>query len=244
MLYVAFTRARDLLIASGSMNMRPKGESKASHHLIRLARLLGVQMPVTGTIDMPATLTDSATGEGAAVRVQVLSAEQVMAEPAEVLESSRQEECLIPPTAGDRISESSAGVEPPREVSYSSLHRFERCPRQFLLHDILRIRHVEVLEEGAVDPSLFGSAMHAVLQLVSPEGLPPDEQRITAIGRQFELDSSQLQRLRTKHRAVRDVGDRGVCRGAPTRRERDALCVATRIGCLHSLGQHRPVRTQ
>ena len=42
----------------------------------------------------------------------------------------------------------------------------------------------------------FGSAMHAVLQLISMEGALPSTERMAAIGTQYELDTPQLERLR------------------------------------------------
>jgi len=195
-LYVAFTRARDLLIASGCMNMQPKSESKASHHLIRLARLLGVSMPIGGAYDMLATLADSATSEVARVRVRVLDAEELLAEPGSGSQAAGSQDCAIVPATGLRIEGTLSPVEPPIQVSYSSLRLFEECPRRFLVQDILRMRQIEIPEQGTSDPARFGSALHAVLQLVKTDGSLPDVDRIRALGLQFELDGPQLERLR------------------------------------------------
>jgi RecB family exonuclease len=81
-------------------------------------------------------------------------------------------------------------------MSYSSMHVFKQCPRRYLVQDVLRLSPIEILEQGAVDPTRFGSALHAVLQLVKQNGAPPDEGSVVALGRQYELDGDQLERLR------------------------------------------------
>ena len=201
-LYVAFTRARDLLIASGSMNMQPKSPSKANHHLIRLARLLGVAVPSTGACDVPASLPDGDTGQLASCRVRVVEAGEGSAQPDGGASEQAPLPCALAPRPGARFAGAEAAVAPPETVSYSSLHLFAQCARRFLIQEVLRLSPIEIVDSEAHDPMRFGSALHSVLQLVGADGSLPEEHRIATIGRQFELDDSQLERLR---RAVESV---------------------------------------
>ena len=195
-LYVAFTRARDLLIVSGSMNMRPKTTPTAKHDLIRLARLLGVDVPITATGSWLTSVADGATGQVAPCRVRVLNPEEAMAESGQSTDLIKPRVCALAPAAGERFTGAASAIDPPGQLSYSSLHLFEECPRRYLVQEVLHLSQVEILEQGALDPTRFGSAMHAVLQLLNRDGSAPDTSRIRAVGRQYELDGPQLERLR------------------------------------------------
>ncbi len=196
-LYVAFTRARELLIASGSMNLRPKNGSSAKHDLMKLARLLGVSVPIAGTSDMLAALADGETGQVATCRVSVLDAEEIMAEaPGELGGSSSAVRCVLAPEAGECFGSPSAGATTPARLSYSSLHLFEQCQRKFFVQDVLGLSAIEITAPGAPNPTRFGSALHAVLQLVTRDGLMPHDSRVLALARQYELDGPQRERLR------------------------------------------------
>jgi len=195
-LYVAFTRARDMLIASGSCDLRPKEPSNAKDHLHRLATLVGVNIPVSGPCDVETALADGATGTAARCRVRVVPAEEWLgSEPASEEPRTEPPGSAIPALDAQPIAALPVPPIAPERVSYTALSTFERCPRQYFVRYVLRLADIEVLEPGAVDPARFGSAVHAVLQVVGSDGATPSPERVAAIARQFELDAEQTARL-------------------------------------------------
>jgi ATP-dependent exoDNAse (exonuclease V) beta subunit len=191
-LYVAFTRARDLLIVSGSADLRPKSVPKSKSHLHRLARILGVDVPIGGPSDVEVALDDA--GESVSVCVRVIDGVKVLAEVPEAGEVAAYS-CADPGPTGPRFETITPMSVVPTRTSYSRLHVFEQCPRRYLLEDVVGFRRSEMIEPGEVEPTRFGSALHALLQLAFDGVLPADE-RIKAISRQFELDLEGSTRLR------------------------------------------------
>jgi hypothetical protein len=57
------------------------------------------------------------------------------------------------------------------------------------------VRAIGVEQGGESDPLRFGTALHAALRLVSAQGEPPAPERVSAIGRFFELQADGVQRL-------------------------------------------------
>ncbi len=203
-LYVAFTRAREALLVSGSMKMRPKGPSKATNNLARMARILGVQIPVTG----PSDEVVAVPGSSVRCRVRVVEAER----PAEQ-ESTRESSLdgiLLAPRPG-AVTKEEPGVRVPKRMSYTQLNEFAQCPRRFWVRRILGVKPVESGHAGEVSPLLFGTALHAALRLVTQEGLGPSDDRIETLGRYFELPPDMVKRL--KH-AVRQYVESDVARRA------------------------------
>ena len=191
-LYVAFTRARDMLIASGSANLRPKCVSASKSHLMRLARLVGVKVPIDATCDLEVRLED--LGHLVPVRVRVVDgAEPFAAEPAVEHVAPGEREAFV--CAGPRFEGPALAPVAPMRTSYSRLRLFEQCARRYLLEVVVGFRRADVVEPGDAEPTRFGSALHAVLQLAHDGLLPPDD-RIDAISRQFELDDDGRSRLR------------------------------------------------
>jgi ATP-dependent helicase/nuclease subunit A len=196
-LYVAFTRARDLLIASGAMNLRPKTPTAAKNDLAKLSRLLSVAVPIDQPCDAEVVVADLMTEVEATVRVRVIDGAQVLDGVGSPIGASGEgSDNVVTPCARGRFPRESGSSSLPERVSYSSLYLFEQCPLRYYVGEILHLSNIEVLEQGAFDPLRFGSALHAALQLVDGTGALPSEQRIAALGHQFELDSAQLQRLR------------------------------------------------
>ena len=190
-LYVAFTRAQELLIASGSAHLQPKSASVSRSHLHRLARLLGVKVPIDGTCDREVRLDDA--GQEVQVRVRVLDGTEsadIGPVPEHVAPGDRKATVAV----GRRFEGSPPVAVAPLRTSYSRLHLFERCPRRYLLEDVIGFRRADEIQSGDVDPTRFGSALHAVLQLAH-RGVLPSDGRIGAISRQFELDDDGCARL-------------------------------------------------
>ncbi|MDP2183378.1 MAG: UvrD-helicase domain-containing protein [Actinomycetota bacterium] len=181
-LYVAFTRARDALLVSGSYKLSPKSPPRALNDLLKLARLLEVGVPVAGESDEVVALDSSES-----CRVRVLDAGQP--ELAEVASAGGSPAGGAPPRCGQPLPSTRLVDVTPGQVSYSHLDGLKRCGRRFYYESILGVPAAEVVSEGASDPRGFGSAVHSVLQLSGP-GLP-DAERMRAIARQFELGESE-----------------------------------------------------
>jgi ATP-dependent helicase/nuclease subunit A len=187
-LYVAFTRAKEALLVSGAMTLRPKQRSTANNDLARLARILGLDIPVGG----PSDAVVSVPGGAASCRLRVIDAvkfDALEADSAERIEGPR-----MPPPAGPITEDVPRAVAPSR-LSYTQLSEFEHCPRQFWVRRVLGIREEDSSERGGASPLSFGTALHTVLRLVDSQGRPPQAARIESIGRYFELSEADATRL-------------------------------------------------
>lgn len=192
-LYVAFTRAREALLMSGSMKMRPKSPSKATNDLARLARILGIEIPVAGASDEVISVRDSS------VRCRVRVVEAVESDGFGRIGEPSSDAPLLHPCPG-AVAEEAPRASAPERMSYTQLSEFEQCPRRFWIRRVLGVRAVESGHAGETDPLRFGTALHAALSLVTTEGEPPPNERMEAIGRYFEFPADRAERL---DRAVR-----------------------------------------
>jgi ATP-dependent helicase/nuclease subunit A len=186
-LYVAFTRARERLLVSGSMDMRPKRPPTALHDLARLARVFGVAIPAEGESD-----TLALGPEGARCRVRVVDAAGLA--PTRDADGPVVEGVRMPPPAGEVTAETPRVVAPER-LSYTQLSEFEHCPKHFWARRVIGARRVATDATQGADPLRFGTALHAVLRLVTSVGNPPRQARIEAISRHHELDAAEASRL-------------------------------------------------
>jgi len=186
-LYVACTRARELLVLSGSRNLRPKTGTKSSDDLVRMARILGLGIPIDRSSDEILEL-----GNSVRCRRTVIMASETEEEPPQ-----RSVDVAVwthlPPIPEAFELESQASALPER-LSYTQLMEFEHCPRRFWVRRVLGIRPIDSGAGGA-DPMAFGTDLHAVLRLVGPDRRPPEAARVDAIARYCELDGLEPQRL-------------------------------------------------
>ena len=189
-LYVACTRARELLLVSGTMGLRPAKGTSAKHDLARLSRVLGVAIPVAGPTDDVVTLA----GAGTRCRLRVIDAAEMAGATASRVPESASAGMILPPAGRGRPEEKPRASAPER-LSYTQLSEFEHCPRAFWVRRVLGVRPSSVPLPGQTDPLLFGTALHAVLRLVREDGTPPPAERITAIGRFYELADADIGRL-------------------------------------------------
>ncbi len=92
---------------------------------------------------------------------------------------------------GPRISD---GVPPrrPERVSVSDLALFDRCALRYWAQRVARFGDVPA---AAADPTLLGSALHALLQADRPGSHPPDGARVEAVARHFGLAEGAADRL-------------------------------------------------
>lgn len=93
-----------------------------------------------------------------------------------------------------------------RRVSYTDLAEFERCERRYLLDRRLRVGSVDWVDDRSA--TRFGSAVHAVLQLMEGPGVPPAG-RLEAVSRHHHLDEESRAAL---HAAVEVFAGSGIAR--------------------------------
>lgn len=185
-LYVAFTRAREALLVSGSYKLRPKTAPHSRSDLLSLARLLGVTVPVAGESDAVVPAEGSC---GYRVRVvQAGTPDGPVAPSGEGGPAGPAPPRCGPPLPSTRLVDTT-----PRSVSYSHLEALRRCRSRFYYEHVLGVRAVDAPSPGRSDPRRFGSAVHAVLQLSGP-GLP-DPERMRAVCTQFELGEAEYERV-------------------------------------------------
>ncbi len=185
-LYVALTRARDLLMVSGSGRLNPAKSSESNSDLARLARVLGYDIPIGGARIEPITLGGEEVG-----RLRVIDATEEPPAAGPTVAASR--DASLPPI-GESLRTAEHQTWSPDSVSYTQLSEFERCPRQFRIRRVLGIAP-PASPSSQPEPKRLGTALHAALRLVSPEGAMPDEARMDALVRYFELDPAEAKRL-------------------------------------------------
>lgn len=175
-LYVAATRAEELLVMSGAANLsKPAAEQKSVIDWVRQA--LG-DPDTSGTVaigdaTVGVTVLDPADSPRPALGAATLEAAPVFATPPHVTRTY----------AGE--------IRRPHEVSYSALHLHERCALSYHVKHSLRMgRFVDPTEQT---PTGFGSAVHAVLEVAPETG--PTQETILSIASRFGLDETQQERL-------------------------------------------------
>ncbi len=204
--YVACTRAREVLVLTGSGKLDKEVAAEEARSMLERLRLALVEIGLEDGDDGPRL-------GGVPVAYEELSAGDVEANPvAEDAEDGAEPKDAsggkliegeaadppdrsVEPCAAEGAAETPAPIwEPPPVLSYSDLGLFERCAKRFWAEKILRLGRVRASESG--DARTFGSAVHAVLQLVDSEGRLPSEERTAALARHFELDDGEVARLR------------------------------------------------
>jgi ATP-dependent exoDNAse (exonuclease V) beta subunit len=185
-LYVALTRARDLLMVSGSGRLNPAKRSESNDDLVKLARVLGHDVPIGQPRD-----------EAIAFEGMTVGHLTILGPAASAAENAHQDlvaEDVPPPPFGLPLHNPPSRAWHPDMVSYTQLSEFERCPRQFRIRRILGIAPPDS-STAAARPMRLGNALHAALRLVSDSGTPPAAERMCALTRYFELDASESARL-------------------------------------------------
>lgn len=190
--YVACTRARDVLIVSGTAALAKEGGQAYPTQIARVREAL------SGSLIWPEPGSGPATSrmDGHAVRTEVVAVSgsadttgESIAD-AEAAEAILQDDEVFPegPPLGDMSSDSElyrrVAVGPER-LSYSDTALFDTCELRFHLERVLRIGRAPSPVGG---PASFGSATHAALQLASADCVP-DAERMAAIARRFRLDA-------------------------------------------------------
>lgn len=215
-LYVACTRAREALLLTGTCNLE---KEPGDGHLVDWVRAVLGNPQESGTIELGGG--DSGEGgldslevglevvwlqegggegegeeEGAAER----TAEEQAVDAQDARDAANAEEGApagdalaeppVPPrlAAAVGIGQTSAPYTP-STVSYTQLHQFDTCPFSYYVRSVLGFRTV-TLESAATN---FGSAVHALLQHASSQGIAEDA--IEATVRRYDLDAAGRDRL-------------------------------------------------
>jgi ATP-dependent helicase/nuclease subunit A len=182
LLYVACTRARELLVLSGSGDLAKPGGERPLGWLRKALGLEGGEIR-TNTLE---------TG-GAVVRLTRLEEDEPMVEPPPSRERAADRKCEDPdlPHVTTRAD---TPISPPAFVSHSSMRLHEKCALRYFVEKVARVGDVAAPRER--DPLRFGEAVHAALQLVGEGGRPPGEDRLDAIARRWRLAPDEALRLR------------------------------------------------
>ena len=192
--YVACTRAREVLLLSGSADLEkdPTGLAECSLGLTRQA--FGALLDGSPGTD---EIRSFSGGTRISLRVHEAPSEPVAREPVvAVLEGVTP---LAPIPEPDETVETTPrvaeGVGPtrPNRVSYSDISTFESCSLRYWAHRVARLGSASASTEG--DPLRFGLALHAVLQLGRPGAPVPPPPRVEAIARFHQLGPGELNRL-------------------------------------------------
>lgn len=176
-LYVAATRAKELLVLSGAANLgKPAAEQK---HVIDWIREALGDPDASGTVllgEAHVAVTVLEPGETTAPDTAPIQAETAPA--------------FATPSHSARIYTGEA--RRPHEVSYSALHLHERCSLAYHVKHALRMGRF--VDEAEQTPTGFGSAVHAVLEAAPATG--PTEEALAGVVRRFDLDDVQRARLK------------------------------------------------
>jgi len=175
-LYVAATRAEELLVLSGAAKLGKPAAGGAN--LIDWVRQALGDPDASGVV----TVGDSP------VSVTVVQPQE--AEPTDVDNAVvHTAPPFATPELADRVVD--APLLRPAEVSYSALHLHERCSLSYRAKHALRIGRFE--DPSELSPTGLGSAVHAVLESAGANGAT--DAAIESAARRFGLDAEQQVRL-------------------------------------------------
>lgn len=183
LLYVACTRAREMLVLSGAQDLdKPCGEQAVGW--IRAALGLAEAPLGDGVID----------AIGARVAVRVLDGSAMPPAPSGPrVSGGRPEggrERAVPAATSP---ETGAMPATPPAISYSAMRLYELCPLRYFVTSVARVGAVRTA--AAHDPMRLGEAVHAALRLISPEGAAPAAERLSAVARRWSLSQEDTERL-------------------------------------------------
>lgn len=178
--YVAFTRARELLILAGTVS-----SGEATNMIREVISSLGCEPTQSALLD------DEAFGP---VRLESIP-------PVERDEVDEEAEEQVPADSAviewlDLVTSSTEPLEDPplvpSRMSYSGIKAFDTCARRFRAQRIIGMRDRTPSVEPSVSAADFGSAVHAALQAGVVAG---DTPRLEAIAKFHRLDDELVARL-------------------------------------------------
>ena len=179
-LYVACTRAQELLFLSGTADLgKPPGATLLDWIRCALDEPLHTDVIALPGVDVAVTVVVPCSDS-----VSISPPQEVAARPAPIYASRPAEE---------EERDDGPAIRMPKTVSYSGLHVYDQCPYSFYARSVLRLREFEVPTE--LSPAQFGSAVHAVLQNSAEDA--PALGAIAAAAVRYGLDDTAVQRLET-----------------------------------------------
>ena len=183
--YVGCTRAREVLLLSGSANLEKSPLDAAECSLGLARRALGSLLE-----GPPGTDTIRSLSQGARVSLrvhEVPEAPVMCAQPPDSPERAEHPDAAAAPDPADGPALVASGVAPtrPERFSYSDISAFDACSLRYWAQRVARLGGAEMPGDG--NPMKFGSALHAVLQLGRPGAPVPPAERIEAIARFYQL---------------------------------------------------------
>ena len=215
-LYVAATRAQELLVFSGAARLgKPAADGANLIDWIREA--LG-DPDASGIVDIGSS----------AVKVTVLGADEIAAP--EVLPGAPEPAPeFATPAHQERTYSSQRAL--PAEISYSALHLHDRCPLAYEVKYSLRLG--VFADPASQSPTGLGSAVHAVLEVSGAGGPTPES--IDNVVRRFGLDTAQRARLEAAVTAFMDSDVAHALYGGERVRHEEPLRVG--LGATHLVGK-------
>ncbi|HEX9093838.1 MAG TPA: UvrD-helicase domain-containing protein [Coriobacteriia bacterium] len=203
LLYVACTRAREVLVLSGAGSLDKPGGDRPLGWLREALGLDGVpegasELEIEGARIAVVRLEEDAPLGASPPRGRSV----VETSPPGPAEESRG-------TCTDSDPGRPAPPSTPPAVSYSAMRLYATCGLRYHMEKVVRIGGLA--EAGTGGPLRFGVAVHAALALVGPDASAPAPERLGAIARRWGLRDTEVPRL---HLAVEGFLCSDACREA------------------------------
>ncbi len=182
LLYVACTRAREVLVLSGTAKLKKDPHESADAPLVWVRRAFAAELG-----ELSAGQCRVVDIAGAPVRCDVRC-------PAEAAEARDNEESVprYEPPIAHVAAPDDAAPWVPRRLSFSDLALFDRCELRFFAERVLRTGTLDCASPD--DARAFGSAVHAALQVLGESGTLAPE-RVRALVRAHGLPDADRVRV-------------------------------------------------
>jgi len=178
-LYVACTRAEELLFVSGVCRLeKDAAEGRGLIDWIREA---------VGDADEHGI----ARGVTTPVLVTAVDAADELPLPVAQAEEPVARDAIFAPGAFEPAGAAARAPEPPRAVSFSALSLHSKCPLAY--HAVYTLHLSRFREPGAPGSTEFGSAVHGVLQVTGASRV--STQAVAAAAARYALDAADAARL-------------------------------------------------
>jgi ATP-dependent exoDNAse (exonuclease V) beta subunit len=192
LLYVAATRAQEVLVLSGSANLGKPAEQDNPLGWVR--RACGEAFAISASDGR--SIRELPWGGAAAVSLygaaEDVEAPALAGGPAPAPPSPRPGH-RAPDLPADMTPEPLHRVAAPQKLSYSAIGLYEDCPMRYWAERVVGIS--ATARERPGDALSFGTAVHAALQLSGPSLVHPADERLVAIARLHRLDEPLTRRL-------------------------------------------------
>ena len=192
--YVACTRAKEVLLLSGSGTFTGDPDLSSSAPIEWLRSTLAADVESDGRRHL------QQVGDGAVCAVRMIDAgawhdDRVDSAPPEATSTKLAPEpgSPVPPVTVVRPSRAGSGRQSAlQRLSFTDFSAFEVCPKRFWVTRVLRVGSVP--STGADDPMVLGTAVHAALELSVADGSVGDE-RLAAVAQATGLPPSSVGEL-------------------------------------------------